>query len=157
MANMKFKAKAYGAAGAARRLASSSQWLDQELDRTIENLGSDAEIIFAAHALKKTGRMARGVRANFVGHMSEVTVEAVDPESGYDYVGVTRKGHRTLKIFPKKAEALRIPLAGGGVIFRSSVRGFHPVRDWAEMALPDVLRAADVAVSGLIQRIEARL
>lgn len=144
-------------------------------DEIVRDVADDAELIFAAHALVATGRMARGVRAVSEGDGMLVRVDARDPETGYDYVGVTRKGHRrriiqarsrrfgprgrnpasvvgTRRARRRGASAmLRTPWG-----FRHSVRGFHPASDWAADALPEVREALQQRLDGLAKRIALR-
>lgn len=143
-----------GADGLARRLITEALNMQRDLERAVEGLGEDAEIIFAAHALHRTGRMARGINSQPAPGGVLVTAHAKNPQSGYDYVGVTRFGHRLRRIFPKRAKALG-PIPGIG--FRRSVRGFRPKGDWAAKALPEIHREAERASEELGHRILVRL
>lgn len=156
MASVDVKVRTLGAGRASRRFLMASQAVEEELQKGLEELGDVSELIFAAHALRRSGRMARGVVARAFGSKVIVRVDAKDPKSGFDYVGVTRFGHRVSIIRPKRAKALRIPLAGG-VIFRRSSRGFHPAGDWAEQAIPQIEREAQSVATRIGRRIEARL
>ncbi len=152
----------------------SPQKLQQMLDETLLEVAKDSEIIFAAHALHATGRMARNIRSDKIGQDIIVHVEARDPVSGFDYVRITRFGHRVLRIFPKRIlaatreavvlatgrtrgrgrqAALRF-IIGGRVMYRHSVKGFHPATDWADNAMPQIRRRAEQRVKGLGRRIE---
>jgi hypothetical protein len=144
-------------------------------DSIVRDIADDAELIYASHALVATGRMARGVRAVGEGDSILVRVDARDPETGYDYVGVTRKGHRRRVIHarsrrlgprgrnPASVVATRRARRRGASSmlrtpwgFRWSVRGFHPSSDWAEDALPEVRAAAEHRLDGLAKRIALR-
>lgn len=146
-----------------------------ELDRLVkdaqQSLADDAEIIFASFALHRTGRMGRGIHTVQDGRSLLVVVEARDPVTGFDYVRITRFGHKTFKIVPKARSAatvidtrkkrargrramLRWVQTDGGVIYRHSSRGFHPVTDWASEAVPAVRRAASQNVAVLAKRIK---
>lgn len=144
--------------------------LDRILLEEMRGLGEDAELAFAAHARHKTGRMARNVKSHVVGQHVEVTVFARNPETGYDYVGVTRFGHKAEYITPVTrsaatvlatgrrrahghAAALRFVI-GGRVVFAKRVKAFHPDHDWAEDAMPQVQLSADRAMRRVGQRIE---
>jgi hypothetical protein len=137
----------------------------EELRGAVSDVAGDAELIYAAHALFKTGRMSRGVKATVAGDTALVRVDAVDPRTGFDYVAVTRFGHRVRRIVPRhepkdgryiapipnvgprwvsKRAALKTPFG-----FRASVRGFHPAQDWAALALPDVQKAAEDRMAAL--------
>jgi hypothetical protein len=146
--------------------------LDRRLREAMREVGDDSEVIFQAHALHHTGRMGRGIKSDVVGRNVEVTVTARDPISGYDYVGVTRFGHRKAFIEPRpdraqasvvstggrrgtvrKGNAALRFVIGGRVIYRRRVRGFHPSEDWAERAMPEVNANAERVMKTLGQRI----
>ena len=145
--------------------------LGPQLDRELDALGEDAEMIFAAFAPSKSGRLARGIVATRAGRMVVVRSTARDPSSGYEYTGVTRFGHRAAYIYPKarrsasvvatrgerargRRAALRFTL-GGRVVYASRVRGYRPASDWATDALPAVEQAADAAAGRLGRRVNA--
>lgn len=160
------------AKGLIRSRFPSDAELDQLLTEAMEGVGEDAEIIFAAHALHKTGRMARGVKSRTVGGEVLVTVEAKNPLSGFDYVAVTRFGHRKARIEPtarnratvvatgrarkRGREAMLRFVIGGRVMYRRSVRGFHPATDWAATAMPEVNQAAERSLGTLGRKIVLR-
>ncbi len=134
--------------------------LDPYLGQAVRGVGKDAELIFAGHALKDTGRLARGIRFTSTGQTSgRVTGHAREPKSGYDYVGVTRFGHRVSRIQGN-------PILGGinarrtntysGFIAKS-VRGFSPSRDWVERGLPQIERQAEQAMVLLGRKAKATL
>lgn len=144
--------------------------LDRILLEEMRGVGQDAELAFAAHARHKSGRMARNVKAHVVGRNVEVTVFAQDPLTGYDYVGVTRFGHKVEFITPRADRRPASVLAtgrrrqtghramlrfviNGRVFYRSRVRGFHPDHDWAEDAMPEIQASADRAMVRIGQRI----
>lgn len=163
----------------ARRFLEEAERLRLELRSAISDTATDAEVIFAAHALRNTGRMARGVRAVVAGDSAIVTVEARNPQTGFDYVGVTRFGHRSRNItpthppkaarfYPKTAKAFPLPfgfrrsITGFAALkmpfgYRRSVRGFHPSRDWAEGAMPEVQKVADERLGKLGREFAVRV
>ena len=148
-------ARLEGAGYLSERLLRAARQLDREVAEEVQDLGDRAELIYAAHALRDTGRMARGIRA--VGQGDEVVVraDARDPRSGFDYVGVTRFGHRVRVIRPnppRRALAFT-PKGGGGTVFRRSVRGFRPAGDWADRAYPQVRAEGERAAARLGRRI----
>ena len=144
--------------------------LDRALNKTMIGIGEDAELIFQAHARHKTGRLARGIVAHWVGGQVLVTATARDPQTGFDYVAVTRFGHRVEFIEPRADRARASVLAtgkrrkkgsqaalrfvlGGRVMYRRRVRGFKPEYDWRDRALPEVKVVSDRAIATLGQRI----
>jgi hypothetical protein len=147
--------------------------LDRILLEEMRGLGDDAELAFASVARKATGRMARNIKAHVRGQTIEVTVFARDPKSGFDYVAVTRFGHKVEWIYPR-ADRVQRPayviatkrkravghqaalrfVIGGRVIFAKRVRAFKPDHDWADDAMPLVERSADEAMRRVKRRIE---
>jgi hypothetical protein len=73
-----------------------------------------------------------------------IRIDAISPESGYDYLDVTRFGHRgTLRA--KRTRFLRWEDAEG-LHFARETAGFHPPTDWVEDAQPVAEQVAgDVA------------
>lgn len=112
---------------------------------------------FAPH---KSGRLERGIRASVRSYGGRITLEvestARDQETGYDYLPVTRFGHRVPIIYPVHAKALRIPLAGG-VIYRKWVRGYKPARDWVADAFDALQRELDEAADRIGRAIDRSL
>lgn len=161
--------------GLADRVQREARGLRERMRSVKREVGEDAELIFAAHALKgETGRLSRGIRAIAAGDAIIVRADAKNPTSGYDYVGVTRFGHRAKWIYPRSdrrpASAVathslrrrdqRAALAihiGGRVIFRSRVRGFRPRSDWAADAIPEVVEEANIRLAEFGRDITARL
>jgi hypothetical protein len=151
----------------------SPSGLDRILAEEMRGLGDDAELAFAAVARKATGRMARNIKAHARGATIEITVFARNPTSGFDYVAVTRFGHKVEWIYPR-ADRVRRPayvlatkrkratgrnaalrfVLGGRVIYARRVRAFQPDHDWADDAMPTVQRAADEAMARVKRRIE---
>lgn len=155
MATSRFPVRIVGADREARKMATAASLLVEDLHQAKRDLGTKSELVFAAHALHETGRMARGVVAHDFGDIL-VDVHARNPLTGFDYVGVTRFGHSVARITAKgPGHALRLPFDGG--IFRRSVRGFHPGVDWAETALPQIYAQADQVAQALGRKVASRL
>lgn len=153
-----------------RRILSPGE-LDREVMRAQRELADDAEIIFASFALFQTGRMARNIHTVQDGKELTIETEARDPQTGFDYVRITRFGHRTYRIVPKARAVADVLATGrrrkkghramlrwvqtdGNVIYRHSTRGFHPVKDWASEALPEIRTRAQSRMGTLARRIE---
>lgn len=170
-----YRVEIIGAGGLARGLADAAASVDRDTRDEQRALGDKAELIFAAYALKgRTGRLARGIVARDLGGVVQVEAHARNPLSGFDYVGVTRFGHRVARIVPRTDRgsasvvatgrsrrrgahaALRIPL-GGGVIYRRSVRGFHPAQDWSERAIPQIRAEAKRSAERLGRKVASRI
>lgn len=183
MARIAITARPRGVDHVLRRFGVAAGRLPLDTLEAQRELGRRSEVSFAAHAPFKTGRLIRGISSQESGSTIIVKDEARNPESGYDYVGVTRFGVREARIYPKhrfasvvlatrkrrKGEllthgydsfvdgrpALRFTI-GGRVLYRASVAGYHPDHDWAEDALPEVQAQAQVVASRLGETITAR-
>lgn len=153
---MRFRVDTSRARWLAARLQAAAAGLLFPLHRELDALGRDVERIFAAHAPVKSGRLRRGVVSTRAGRMVVVRATARNPQTGYDYVGVTRFGHRKAWIYPRQARALRFVI-GGRVIYAKRVRGYKPATDWRDEAMPAVRAAADAAAVRLGRRVEAIL
>lgn len=146
-----------GAARVAARLEEKAARLPSLTEDAVEDLAADAELIFAAHTPSRSGRLARGVSAQSGPGLSAVVVaRARNPESGYDYVGVSRWGHRVAFIYPKRARALRFTTRAGRVVFAKRVRGHKPATDWRDDAMPQVEERAEIVASRLGREITVR-
>lgn len=148
--------------------------LREEVRGAKQDVAEDAELIFSAHALKKSGRLSRGISSRVIGEDVIVRADARNPKTGYDYVAVTRFGHKVKWIVPRPDRqpatvratgrprqtgpraALAIPV-GGKLIFRKRVKGFKPKRDWAADALPEVETEAGERMAQLGRGFIARI
>lgn len=152
-----------------------SEISDQGVLKAARNVGTDAELIFREHAPVRSGRLARGIRATALGNQVVVTAVAVDPKTGFDYVAVTRFGHRKAVIVPvnrkgqaRKSRTVRrvrgrfAKRAAGMLVFTSrgrlwrlgSVRGFKPRGDWVDKAWPEIKIVTDAEMEKIKQEIE---
>src|SRR3954466_8881072 len=94
----KIKAEVHGAGRQAANARSVGRYIDQT--ESARNVGADAELIYQAAAPHRSGRLKAGIRAIPTGDSVTVTARAVDPDSKFDYVAVTRFGHRKEIIVP---------------------------------------------------------
>lgn len=155
--------------------------LRAQLRDLMQEVADDAELIFSAHALHgETGKLSRGVTSRAVGDAIFIEVHAKS-KAGFDYVAVTRFGHRkqwivpkhppkAARFYPKTAQAFPLPapygfrssIKGFAALqtpfgFRRRVRGFKPKRDWAAAALPEVQREAQTKLVTFGRGFTARL
>lgn len=115
--------------------------IDELTAKTYQRFGREATAIFRDSAPKRTGKMARSIRATTSGGVLSIRIGAKS-QTGYPYPAVTRFGHRKDLIEPRTdRNVLRLQLPGGMVLYRNRVRGFKPAGDWAEQARAD-LRSA---------------
>lgn len=147
-----FRASVRGARRSGHKISAASRGLQTVLlDELAGEVAPNAVRITRQFAPHRSGRLDRGLQSRVRSHGGRITVEILSTarsQEGYDYLPVTRFGHRVAIIRPKRAKALRIPLASG-VIFRKYVRGYRPKRDWAEAAF----RAAEVELDRAAERL----
>lgn len=161
----------------AEKVARELATFDHQVKKIRDELAADAELILAAHAPKgPTLRLVRGIRSRTIGDTVVIEARATDPESGYDYVGVTRFGHRVDRIFPgrvarslssparfTKAGTVRKRAVGGAFALKTpwgpkhSVRGFKPLSDWAAGANEEVFLLGQLKLREMANEIERRL
>jgi hypothetical protein len=139
MARVKVTARVYGP-----RLMARSKVFPAEahrlLDDTLQDVADVSQDLFVTAAPEKTGRLKRGIETTRTGSGISLRITAVDPKTGFDYVGVTRFGHKVRRIRPIEGRTpsgkrrfrsgfLRFEY-GGTVFFKRSVRGYKPKVDW---------------------------
>src|SRR4051812_44537003 len=174
----RFSAKADGAARQASNARSIGRMIDKGMEVSARNVGDDAELIYQSAAPRRSGRLSHGIRSIPAGDTVIVTATAVDPKTGFDYVAVSRFGHRKRIIIPvtkggrpRKARKTSRGLMGrfakrgpGALVFNSrgrrwmlrSVRGFRPKVDWVDKAWPGVKEAADTEMDKTGNEIAVR-
>lgn len=169
MASIALKARTVGADAVLRRFMIASARLPVDTLDAQQELGRASEVVFGAYVPIKSGRALRGISSDLSGAAVIVTDEARNPETGYDYIGVTRFGHKVARIYPKHSSSNASSLAtgkqkhgmlrfviGGRVLYRASVAGYHPASDWATDALPEVEVEAQAVATRLGRKIESR-
>lgn len=168
---IKLKVRTAGADSVARRFAAARARLPWDVRDAEISLGRAAEVVFAAYAPVRSGRLIRGISSSFDGGGVTVRADARNPMSGYDYVGVTRFGHGVIR--PKDRQFGAYVLAtgkrrgygrramlrftvGNKVVYTPEVAAWRPASDWATDALPEVYAEADVVAARLGATIESR-
>lgn len=137
-----FRASTRSARRVGHELSAAGRRIQPILIDTFAGLSRDALRITRAYAPHRSGRLERGLKARVRSYGGRVVVEVVSEarsDTGYDYLPVTRFGHRAAFIFPVKAKALRF-YVGGQLVFRRFVRGYRPTRDWVD----DAFRAVEI-------------
>lgn len=128
--------------------------LNHKVRGRIKDYVEEAEEIYAGHAPEDSGNLIEGIRATDYGDFSVgVEVTAEDPESGYDYVDVTRFGHATDPI---------MPVNGGKVLdtklrpnrFQSYTKGVEVSTDWVSDAETELDELMDQYREELADEIE---
>lgn len=168
--------------------------IPQELRTAVEKVANDSVLIFSSYAPRgRTGRIGRGIRAvtaqtrentGRFGFGFSFFIIASAKNQGFDYVGVSRFGHRLKFIRPsiqrqpqsvistrrpklrygdttsegrRARPALRIPSrAGGKPLYRNVVRGIIKTKDWAAAAQDSVDREMDAQAVRLAHNLERR-
>lgn len=154
---MTVTAKTVGGRRIAKQFLDAADRSDQEIEQAVARTAQGSVRFFRVVAPRDTGRLGRGILALISGRRATVTAHARDPETGFDYVAVTRFGHRVSRIYPKPPNrALKLTI-GGRVIFRPSVAGYKPGADWARRPLPQIRILAGAVVSEAGRRIVGAL
>jgi hypothetical protein len=115
-----------------------SRGMTRDLRRFGDNLAPRLEDLYRSAAPVRSGRLRRSIQAKVIrgahGGNMMITVGATlsRGRTGFNYLNVTRFGHRRLRIYPKRKKALRVR----GVGPRASVRGFRPRSDWTTKVMP---------------------
>lgn len=174
----RINAKVEGAGRQAKAAREIANMLN--LERSARDVAKDAELIYAANAPHRSGRLSRGIRAVATGGGDvAVTATAVDPDTGFDYVRVSRFGHRKALIFPvtkrgqrrQSRTKVRDPKTGrftsrgrSALVFNSRgktwklpyVKGFRPKGDWVARSQPEITAAAETEMEATGNKIAAR-
>lgn len=134
---MKFQATVSGANRQASRLYRSSVKLDTGVTEAQTETLVLARRLLAAAAPVGSGRLRDSIRVVITKHEGIIKADPKDPDTGYSYIRITRFGHQSKIIKPKKVRALEFEPVST-TIFRASVRGFRPKRDWADKPKPEI-------------------
>lgn len=185
-----FEARIFTAA-AQRRMLALMGTVPNELADAVQNVADDAAMIFTTYAPKgQTGALGRGIRV--IGAQGRLrsgrfatgrqfAIIATARNKSFDYVGVSRFGHRVKFIRPsidrkpqsvidtkapkrrygdrspsgaRLRPALRIPY--GTPMYQNVVRGVVKKRDWAESAQEAVDREVQAQARRLAHDLEMR-
>lgn len=171
---------------AQKRLLLYLHAVPNELSKAVQAVADDAVLIFAGYAPKgKTGKLGRGIRAvSAQGRLSsgrfatgrQFAIVAHATNRGYDYVGVTRFGHRVKFIRPRvdrapaSVIATKAPRRRYGELakgqrpalrfddgsYRNVVRGVVRDHDWVQQAQGAVNRELDDQARKLANNLERR-
>ena len=170
---------------AEKRLLLYLHAVPNELAKAVQAVADDAVLIFAGYAPKgKTGKLGRGIRAvSAQGRLSsgrfatgrQFAIVAHATSHGYDYVGVTRYGHRVRFIRPSIDRAPASVVATGKLrrrygelakgqrpalkfdgSYRNVVRGVVKNKDWVDQAQDAVNRELDDQARKLANNLERR-
>lgn len=150
------------ARNAAQQFARAPGRIERHMrDELEDEFRDEAEDVLRERAPVLTSRLHDGISARPYsgGRIGfEVTAEAVDPRTGFDYVGVTRIGHRRRWIYPKHASRIAFfSLYIDRWVNAARVRGHQPASDWVEDSMPALRSLAAEHSRSLARRIETRL
>jgi len=151
-----FSAKTLGATRGARRLGQAAGRLREAMLQGMREVSPDIIAEFERQApYDADERDSYHMRDHIESHVEDlgraqltVTVEAISPESGYDYLDVTRRGHKGA-ISVKQQKRLKWKDAEG-THFAVTTKGHHPASDWTEQAHDNV---ADHIAEPLANRV----
>ncbi len=175
---------------AEKRLLLYLHAVPNELSKAVQKVADDAVLIFSGYAPKgRTGKLGRGIRSvSAQGRLSsgrfatgrQFAIVAHATNRGYDYVGVTRFGHRVRFIRPSidrapasviatgklrrrygelgkgQRPALKLPPDGDDKGFRNVVKGVVREHDWVQQAQGAVDRELDDQARKLANNLERR-
>lgn len=160
----KIRAELQGADFAAKHFLRAAAQLQGDLREAARDIGEEAELIYSSVSPKSTEgtpRLARGMSSEARGNLVLVRAHARDPESGYDYVGVTRFGHKLPRIHPTRVWGRSGPPYGAALRtprgFFKSVPSYQPKGDWSRRAHPAILQTARRRVQKLGHDITVKL
>jgi hypothetical protein len=126
---------------AGARMSQADKRLQRAFRDEFKALGRETEVALYRYAPKDTGAMAESATSSVRSRSSGTLVLDVDVESdargsGFEYLPVTRYGHRTAVIVPKTAKALAVHRNGRHEEpeYAHSVPGSHPTTDWVDNA-----------------------
>lgn len=131
--------------------------LDSELENSISETAAAIKRTYRFWAPKREGTLQRGIGVRKSGRARVDIVVSATSESGYNYVAVTRFGHRVSVIEPKQNLVLRLNLGHGFWAFAPRVKGYHPEFDWAEEAFFTAQAIAEQHAHALSTRLQVRL
>ena len=158
-----FTVEAEGVLKMAREYDRAERKIQDKVNRMMRYLQSATESEFDRAVPRDTGQLAKGLRASisFRGGIVRITMRSTGADrEGYNYLDVTRFGHRRVIIHPRRAKFLKfvpgprstagarqardVPFkgrlihvqgrAGRSPIYRRWVYGVVRPRDWVETA-----------------------
>lgn len=149
MTGIKFRVRTDNANTVARKFGRTAAEFDSIIERRVDNAGEFmVEKIYKvlARQISDTGHMRRGISWTRSGRLTiNITGQAIDPESGFDYFPTRRFGHETHLITPTHGfqdAGILHWISGprsdfpGHDVFSTFSRGFHPTSDWTERGAP---------------------
>lgn len=117
--------------------------------------------VFRSFAPHRSGRLERGLNAKVSSRGGRIGVEVTSTgavsDEGFPYLRITRFGHATNKIVPKRrtgAHGRPAALAFEGIV-RRSTRGYHPSHDWVEDAYAAAEGALSAAQGAIARRVDS--
>jgi hypothetical protein len=134
--------------------------LDDILERALFEIGQvSVGVLRLAAPRGDTGQLARGIKWRRRGDKGvDVTINAVNRQTGFDYAGVTRFGHQVEYIYPTEGrKALRINSRRIGISYRAYVHGVKVSHDWVDDAWPAITVDLDAVMKELGREVELRL
>ena len=164
-----FRITVHGAGARAVEFTRQQRAVQDGIIREFRTLRGRLQNAYEDAAPVDTGRLHGSIHAAFWTRARQPTITvratARDPY-GFDYLRVTRFGHRKLVILPKhtrrdgRRPMLKVHYAGHRnphiFVYRPSVRGSRPSFDWVEQANWLVENALDVAQERLARTVTRR-
>lgn len=157
---LKIRGKVTNADTVGANLQRGEQVLDDLMERALFQMGQVSVAALRVVAPRgESGQLARGIKWRRRGSKGvDVTVHAVNRQTGFDYAKVTRFGHEVDYIYPTEGrKALRLNIRDIGISYRSYVHGVKVTHDWVDDAWPAITVDLDAVMKDLGREIELRL
>lgn len=127
--------------------------VQNRINRTMRTLEKVLPMTFKSLAPRDTEELVDSIEgvAFFRANAVRVSVRARAVRDGFDYLPVTRYGHRVAEIRNKTKRAMTVYPKGrhGRRVLRTKVRGYRPASDWVDVAT----RASDPFIDHEVQRL----
>ncbi len=121
--------------------------IQDRVNRTMRLIDAETMPVYRTVAPSDTGELMRGLesRISFRAQRVRITVSVAAERDGFDYVAVTRFGHRVRWITPKRKLAMTVHTQGrySMPILRHRVPGYRPRRDWVVDGTRRVIQMVD--------------
>lgn len=157
---LRVRGKVTGIEKVGSNLRRASASLDSIQREGLDDWSSTGVQILQEHApVGRTRRLHRGIKARKRGNNRvDITMHAVNPLTGFDYVNVTRFGHRVAYITPTEGrKSLKLRLTDGGTVYRRKVRGVEVTHDWAQDGMDEIRAYGQLVARGVKRELELRL
>lgn len=142
---------------------SAQRRIQARITRTMRIIQRELPVFFEKEAPRDTGELARSIKGIifFRAQFQRVSIEVSAQREGFNYLDITRFGHRTPYIIPRRKRAMTVHVDGrhNPPILRRRVRGYTPSGDWVRRGYREAAPFLDKQFRELgrdIQRVYVR-